>query len=171
MDTHELAWAAGFFDGEGHVGASTKRRDIYLAISQVDRRVLDRFRSAVGVGAVHGPYEHRSMKRRLNEQPRFYFQTQNYQHVQAIVAMLWRWLSPVKRDQASLVLARARRGLVGLRLAKHWRTCRRGHPRTPENVKIVMYKGYETRRCVACIRERGVRFQRQAKLAAALLEA
>jgi hypothetical protein len=171
MDTHELAWAAGFFDGEGHIGASNTRRDIYLSISQIDRRVLDRFRDAIGVGRVYGPYEHPVMKSRKNEQPRFYFQCQSYQHVQAIAAMLWKWLSPVKREQVSGVLGSARKHPIGLRLASRWKTCRRGHPRTPENVKIVIYKGYETRRCVACLRERGVRFQRQAQMVAALLEA
>lgn len=49
-----LAWAAGFYDGEGHFrinqGCPTVR------INQVGREVLDRFAAAVGVGKVLGPY-------------------------------------------------------------------------------------------------------------------
>jgi hypothetical protein len=172
MNTHELAWAAGFFDGEGHVGTPKARPHIHFSISQVDRRVLDRFRRAVGgLGSVHGPYNHPIMKARGNEQPRFYFQVSRYEYVQAIIAMLWPWLDVVKRKQAAAVLRRHREIPIGLRLASRWTACRRGHARTPENVKIVQYKGYECRRCIPCDRERGVRFQREKALALAMLTA
>src|SRR2546428_6769924 len=126
----DLAWAAGFFDGEGHVGAARKgerRLDLYLSISQVDRRVLDRFRSAVACGRVVGPYMHPVSKARGNEQPRYYFQTQRFESIQHIIAAMWAFLSPVKREQAmgALVAARAR--------YTHSKTCRFGHPWTPEN--------------------------------------
>jgi len=52
MNTHELAWAAGFFDGEGYIGNAYAGRNRYLnlalQIGQKDRQVLDRFRQAVG---------------------------------------------------------------------------------------------------------------------------
>ncbi|MGH9427147.1 MAG: hypothetical protein ACRD2L_12695, partial [Terriglobia bacterium] len=62
---HELAWAAGFWDGEGSCGCyqkndgrTRKASNFYLraAISQKDREVLDRFRAAVELGKVYGPY-------------------------------------------------------------------------------------------------------------------
>jgi hypothetical protein len=51
VDTHELAWAAGFFDGEGCV---TFRRtgiwtSICMSVSQADRGPLDRFRTAATI--------------------------------------------------------------------------------------------------------------------------
>ena len=128
----ELAWCAGFFDGEGHIGTGIGRikgkwtaRPLRLNVSQTDRFVLDRFRDAVGIGRVTGPYL--NTKRRPNEAPVFYFQVARFESVQAVVALLWTWLSPVKREQAqaALLAMRAR--------PTHKGTCRRGHPRTPEN--------------------------------------
>lgn len=61
----ERAWAAGFFDGEGYVGANfrfngTRRyRRIDVQITQIDPEVLERFRAAVGTGKVYGPYPQR----------------------------------------------------------------------------------------------------------------
>ena len=128
----ELAWCAGFFDGEGHIGTGIGRikgkwtaRPLRLNVSQTDRFVLDRFRDAVGIGRVSGPFDR--SKRRPNESAVFYYQVSRFAYVQAVVALLWTWLSPVKREQAraALLAMRAR--------PTHKGTCRRGHPRTPEN--------------------------------------
>jgi hypothetical protein len=49
----ELAWAAGFFDGEGWTSGATqqggKTQVFYLGISQKDIRPLERFASALGL--------------------------------------------------------------------------------------------------------------------------
>jgi hypothetical protein len=47
----ELAWAAGFFDGEGWTSAS--KRTFWLGIAQKDIRPLERFVDAVGVGRIY----------------------------------------------------------------------------------------------------------------------
>jgi hypothetical protein len=65
MDRHELAWAAGFFDGEGW--AAKKKRGVQARINQADDRgvpaALIRFQSALaGLGAIAGP--HRKPERR-----------------------------------------------------------------------------------------------------------
>jgi hypothetical protein len=107
MNLKELAWAAGFFDGEGHIGAgrSSLHFDrpkirpyaiVYLKIGQTDRRPLDRFRDAVGCGAVRGPYKYN----RPNNKPIWVWQVGRFERVQATVAMLWRFLSEPKRLQA-----------------------------------------------------------------------
>lgn len=52
----EVAWAAGFFDGEGsaHVGP---RGGLRLSLSQTDTEVLERFSAAVGgIRNISGPY-------------------------------------------------------------------------------------------------------------------
>jgi hypothetical protein len=99
VNREELAWAAGLFDGEGYVGVrpvqGTARLFLQVQMTQVDRRVLDRFQSAVmGLGKVYGPYP-----RGGNSKPQFRFMTGKFEHSQAIMAMLWNWLSPVKREQ------------------------------------------------------------------------
>lgn len=53
----ELAWAAGFFDGEGYTGVRYKPRSctLYVDVSQTDPRPLYRLMKAIG-GKVRGPY-------------------------------------------------------------------------------------------------------------------
>lgn len=60
----DVAWAAGFFDGEGHFGLSKPRQrkaghsytHAIVRISQTEPTTLERFRIAVDRGAVRGPY-------------------------------------------------------------------------------------------------------------------
>jgi hypothetical protein len=63
MDRHELAWAAGFFDGEGWANAvaqdGRRTHQPHAQINQSDASgvpaVLLRFRRVVGVGRIRGP--------------------------------------------------------------------------------------------------------------------
>ncbi|MDP9245222.1 MAG: hypothetical protein M3O64_01095 [Chloroflexota bacterium] len=63
MDEHELAWAAGFFDGDGWAALSQQKgRLTGQARAQINQSSLDgvpavltRFHDAVGVGRVSGP--------------------------------------------------------------------------------------------------------------------
>jgi hypothetical protein len=103
----ELAWAAGFFDGEGTVGAYLdKRRPNYtlrLSVAQVDERLLRRFAVAVGFPnrliRVDDRTRYRG-KQTLICRVEFY----GLVKVQAIMAMLWRFLSPVKREQFAVAM-------------------------------------------------------------------
>jgi hypothetical protein len=63
----ELAWAAGFFDGEGWVTTSYGSRNgrrrtkpsLSVGVGQSGSpALLERFREAVGAGSVNGPYKH-----------------------------------------------------------------------------------------------------------------
>lgn len=92
---YELAWAAGLFDGEGNIRHQVSGRNsaLRLSIGQKDREVLDRFQAAVGgVGNIY--------EKDRNGGPYFDLCVQNYEHVQAVIAMIWPWLSRIKRDQA-----------------------------------------------------------------------
>jgi len=106
LNIGELRWAAGFFDGEGTIAFTRTRkptlrhphghRFIALEVPQSGRReTLDRFLSAVGIGKVFGPYN-----RPPNRKPVFRFAVAKFEHVQAVVALLWRFLSAPKREQA-----------------------------------------------------------------------
>jgi hypothetical protein len=106
LDTHELAWAAGFVDGEGWMGFSG--HSPRLSVTQVDRRVLDRLQAALlGLGRVAGPYD-KATEERPNIQPQWIYRAQSWHEVQAAIALMWKYLSPVKRAQA-------RRTLLALR--------------------------------------------------------
>lgn len=155
FDSHELAWSAGLFDGEGWVGRyKTKRSEVRLEITQCDRRVLDRFRAAVlGIGSITGPWS----DGRPNHRPKWQYQAAGAYQAQAVIAMIWRWLSPVKRDQATSAMVHANSRSAPKTMAKNWGQCERGHERNEENVRIYLYKGYECRRCRMCEREDSVR--------------
>jgi hypothetical protein len=97
VNREELAWAAGFFDGEGTTGAYLHdgRLVIGMSISQVQLEPLMRFQRAVGgLGHVGG-----RANRSLNQ-----WQTRKFEHVQAVIAFLWTFLSGPKREQARRAL-------------------------------------------------------------------
>jgi hypothetical protein len=94
----ELAWAAGFFDGEGHIS----RRVNDAAPPQVivgqhyDPVCLHRFQAAVlGIGKVYGPYIY---KTKPNNGPAFMYKVSSFENGQAVIAMLWKFLSEPKRQ-------------------------------------------------------------------------
>jgi hypothetical protein len=65
MKDIELAWAAGFFEGEGCVYIDKKGPYLRINLAQVDDPYpLERFARAVGIGTVKGPHKLRDIKRR-----------------------------------------------------------------------------------------------------------
>lgn len=126
IDLFELAWAAGFFDGEGSTTANrTRRRSIprpRVQVTQVDRRNLERLQSAVrGVGRIRGPVLGR------RGQPQFVFYTTRWTETQFAVALLWRWLGPGKRAQAVRALSEYLTADRAYRAS--FLVCRLGHPK------------------------------------------
>lgn len=103
MDRESLAWAAGVFDGEGHVGRTASRNRIYLDISQASTtgvpQMLTRIQNAVGFGHVRGPYQVPGRK------PIYRYEIARVEHIQAFAAMLWPWLGDVKREDFRRVLS------------------------------------------------------------------
>ena len=106
MSTHDLAWAAGFFDGEGNIRGTVRERldgslgspRIILQLPQKDRERLDKFASIFNL-KVLGPYDNAG---RVIHQ----ISVGNFEQVQAIVAKMWKWLGLVKRQQAKVALQR-----------------------------------------------------------------
>lgn len=103
MNAIELAWAAGFFDGEGNFrwnqGAPRPNRTrtygtLRAQLAQIDRRVLDRFCGAVGVGKVRGPY---LKKGRGN--PDYFVYSASGREAVHVFNVLEPYLSPIKQAQ------------------------------------------------------------------------
>lgn len=99
----ELAWAAGFWDGEG---CTTPQRhktgavSLHLTVHQVFRPNLERFYAAIGgLGKLYGP------EIRNTGKPISSWATGKFEHGQAVIAMLWPFLSQDKKDQYKRVLA------------------------------------------------------------------
>ena len=96
-----LAWAAGFFDGEAYIGYIIRHRGRQLAVSiaQVERSPLDRFSKVVGKGKVYGPYSHRNKKHRD-----YYQSTCNGKDVITVVEKLCPFLCRPKKKQADIAI-------------------------------------------------------------------
>jgi hypothetical protein len=138
----ELAWSAGFFDGEGStvVWRSTHSTQTMLSITQIDRRVLDRFAEAVGEGGVNGPYERKA----AGQQPLYQYKAAGARAHRAM-ELLWPYLGQVKREQYERVVAdvrEARRGAPEHELGTD--VCRAGHE---GNWTIRKRGGRECRTC------------------------
>lgn len=102
-DQTELAWAAGFFDGEGTTCVSGYT--IKLSITQAGEYAvasLTRFSNAVGgLGAIGGPYEHKPGPNGKPRKPMYYLNITGFEKVQAVIAMLWKYLGTQKKLQAA----------------------------------------------------------------------
>jgi hypothetical protein len=113
-EREELAWAAGFFDGEGHVGFVERTCDMQIGISQNTRDVLIRFRAAVGRGSVTGPY-HKARGGAKNPHYRFSVRGKG---VTETMNRLLEWLSTPKREQYHAVKAKVDAGRAARKARK-----------------------------------------------------
>jgi len=106
QNSSELAWAAGFFDGEGCVFIRTYQRKsgpasyLSLSVSQTDRELLERFQEAVGVGKINGPYHNGSGRK-----PKYQWEVGKRPGVNQVIKVLISRISHVKRLQIQKALA------------------------------------------------------------------
>src|SRR5712691_9004757 len=95
MDTHVLAWAAGFFDGEGWVNKA--ERGVQARINQADPNgvpeVLLKFRRIVGVGRIGGPEVEEG------KQDLYRWEISSRAAVLRVAELIGPWLCQVKRAQ------------------------------------------------------------------------
>lgn len=92
----ELAWSAGFFDGEGTVYNRTRFKKytyLNLEISQRDRRPLDRFCKAVGHGKII------SRPSRGSTKEHFMWVCYRQQDVKEVMNKIYPYLSDPKKEQ------------------------------------------------------------------------
>lgn len=101
LDEHELAWAAGFFDGDGWAAlVRARRRSRGQPHAQINQssltgvpEVLLRFRDAVGVGRIGGP------KIEEGREPLYRWVASSRGDVLRAGTLIGPWLSQAKRDQ------------------------------------------------------------------------
>jgi hypothetical protein len=95
LESHDFAWAAGFFDGEGW--ANRKTRGAQSRINQAGRDgtpdVLVKFQRIVGVGRIKGPIIVEG------RQPLYYWEATSRPDVTRVVERIGPWLCPVKRAE------------------------------------------------------------------------
>ncbi|MDQ2915126.1 MAG: hypothetical protein M3T56_18035, partial [Chloroflexota bacterium] len=95
MESHDFAWAAGFFDGEGW--ANRSGRGVQSRINQAGLdgipEVLIKFQRIVGVGRIKGPIIVEG------KQPLYYWVATSRSDLVRVVAQIASWLCPVKRAE------------------------------------------------------------------------
>lgn len=95
LDKFELAWSAGFYDGEGHCGPHRHNggTGARLSIGQRDPAVLERFKAAVGdVGKIYGPYPDGCGVS-------YHYRVGRQEDLIRVVNRIWPYLSEIKKKQ------------------------------------------------------------------------
>jgi len=143
LDPVELSWAAGFFDGEGSTTSNPKYRRLLVRVSQVRREPLDRFHRAIGgIGKITGP--HKGHSPRASD---FYqWSGTSYAASQHVIAVLWKYLSEPKKEQAVEAFKRANRPMLPRGPARA-KQCHCGH--LMADTRYVRPDGLGTM-CMAC---------------------
>lgn len=103
-DPIELAWAAGFFDGEGYIAFRLNNankngkyyRRIEIQIGQIDTFVLERFARAVDCGTVYGPV---GLETRDGRSPLYKYNLTGIDNIKRVWHLLMPYLSPIKLEQ------------------------------------------------------------------------
>ncbi|HJW48247.1 MAG TPA: hypothetical protein VJ726_02385 [Candidatus Limnocylindria bacterium] len=101
MDRHELAWAAGFFDGEGWANAVSqtgrRTRQPHAQINQAGTdgmpSVLMKFQRCVGVGRLKGPLI------KGGKQDLYWWEATSRPDVGRVADLIGPWLCPAKRAE------------------------------------------------------------------------
>lgn len=145
----DLAWLAGFWDGEGCVSISGRYRLITFSLGQAGdeaEELCAKVIRIIGSGTVNGPYV--AAKRR---KPYYMARCSGGPTVQGLLDRCRPWLSQTKIAQAERCLEEWRSFRVENNIGSfHLRThCKNGHPFDEANT--AWYRGY--RRCKACHRE------------------
>src|SRR6266480_2649824 len=97
--SEELAWAAGFFDGEGSTSLLKNNKGnlwVCLAIRNTDKELLERFLKAVGCGKVYGPYKPSS---KISRKPHYDYRAGGIGPTKIVVSRLWEYIGQAKRSQ------------------------------------------------------------------------
>ena len=153
INREELAWAAGFFDGEGYVGIRDNKKDYTtrptLKVTSTDKDMVERFQAAIGgIGRFRGPIPNGG----LGTKPIYEWGTRKFEHVQAVIAMLHSFMCSRRkaRMEECLQLApiTAKNGALWGTYDKGKTHCIRGH--ILADTKYLNAKGS----CSECARER-----------------
>ena len=105
IDRERLAWAGGFFSGEGccHISTNTygrKRKYLRLTVVNTSKQALDRFYGSIGrLGGMNEvPYQ------RGNYKPTYQWRVANFEEAQQVICLLWIFLSEEKKHDAKTSL-------------------------------------------------------------------
>lgn len=101
FNTHNLAWCAGFFDGEGCTIIQMKKSgsgQIYIRIGQKEIDLLLKFKVDIGgFGQIY--FDEHYDTRNLRKTEIYRLTISKFEHVQQTIILMWKWLGPHKKAQ------------------------------------------------------------------------
>ena len=122
-----MAWAAGFFDGEGSItfDQRTPPKSFRVRITNTEPVLLERFVAAVGVGSVRGLKSYSA----LSKKPQFIVDYGSQQNIEIVLGVLMKYMGPRKKARAEELLAHyptqeEKRRRVSEAATKRWATRR-----------------------------------------------
>lgn len=148
MSELELAWAAGLFDGEGHISstrstARPKHVKLYMHVSMCDEASVNRFCEAVGVGHVT------ELKRKtVMNKTVWRWQLQSTDKVKKALDAIWPYLGEIKKADATRALERRAEYDATDKFART--KCKNGHGFPENRREWPNGKGY----CIRCLESR-----------------
>jgi hypothetical protein len=95
---HEVAWAAGLFEGEGSITLSGAIRVVQLR--NCDEEIVRRFHKVLRVGKFYGPYVNRASERDGYPRQDYFHWAARGQDCEIALEMMWPWLSTRRRRRA-----------------------------------------------------------------------
>lgn len=98
---YEQAWAAGLFEGEGWI--TMRNQDIpsaQMGLASTDKDTVERFHSAIG--GLGGVFTRNYQN--PNHKLQWVWQSGKFEHIQAIISLLWPGLNERRRTRAAEVL-------------------------------------------------------------------
>ena len=151
MDSHQAAWAAGLFEGEGcwNVYQRPKRgkefgvkSSIQARLGMTDLDVVEHFGEVMGVGNIYGP----TTKGR--NKPMYTWAAYGFEDIQYVVAAFWPYLGQRRRARAVEVLEAGRY----VQRKGDRPNCPNGHPYSGANLLLEPRQGgaFFARRCKIC---------------------
>lgn len=106
LSREELAWAGGFFAGEGWSGAYVKgrRRNLYAGVTQdYDPELVERFWESIGlIGTVK--LERKKNDNGFGNGATYLWYVAGFEQVQFVIVALWPWLGDYKQEQYTTAL-------------------------------------------------------------------
>jgi len=92
----EVAWAAGFFEGEGTITQNGGR--LVARLNNTDSEPVYRFAKIARFGEVYGPYQY-EQRDGCRRKPYWVWLAEEYDALE-VLELLWPWLSHRRRGQA-----------------------------------------------------------------------
>ena len=109
LNKQDLAWAAGFYDGEGNTRPTLRKAKskyqtpkvlVQATTSQVELDPIQKFVDAVQVGKLYGPY----VRKGPNQRPIYRYCANSFESVQQLACLLWPYLCSPKKSQFRVTL-------------------------------------------------------------------